>query len=229
MGQLELKAQIESIRTDFEEKLQCSEEQLKEVKLDKERLIRYMKASLEDIESERDSLRTTLAENVAVVIPVKEDSYKEEKKESEDNIPVSSPDNQARKESEDVVSSSETQRLMELEKDLKNFEQLRGRLAEKASKQAITIATLQEENEMKDEQLKSLNEMIEMLLGKKGKVEDNNRPWGQRISKLRDISQRKASDFLNLSRHGSMHGSRHGSMHGSRHGSMHGSLHGSMH
>jgi len=200
-SQLDVKAQIESIQTESEEKLQRSGEQLKEVKEDRERLVRDLKVSVEEIESERDSLRTILAENAEVVTPITEDSYSEEKKESEC-----------------VASISEAQRLIETEKDLKNFEQMRGRLAEKASEQVFTIATLQEENDIKDEQLKSLNEMVEMLLGKNCKEDDNNRPWGQRISKLRDLSQRGASGLLNRSRHGSMHGSRHGSMHGSQHG-----------
>ena len=94
---------------------------------------------------------------------------------------------------------------MELEKDLNDFERMRGRIAEKASKQADTIAMLLEENEMKDEQLKSLNEMVEMLLGKNGQAEardGKNRPWGQRISKLRDLSQHRALELLNRSRHG---------------------------
>ena len=200
-SQLDVKAQIESIQTESEEKLQRSGEQLKEVKEDRERLVRDLKVSVKEIESERDSLRTILAENAEAVTPITEDSYSEEKKESEC-----------------VASISEAQRLIESEKDLKNFEQMRGRLAEKASEQVFTIATLQEENDIKDEQLKSLNEMVEMLLGKNCKEDDKNRPWGQRISKLRDLSQRGASGLLNRSRHGSMHGSRHGSMHGSQHG-----------
>jgi hypothetical protein len=223
-SQLDVKTQIESIRTEFEEKLQHTEGQLIEVKLDRERLIRDLKLSVEEIELERDSLQSRLAENVAAELsfaPITQDNFNEEKKESED-LP-----------SEDIVAFSEAQRLMELEKDLENFNRMRGRVAEKASEQTFTIATLQEENDMKEQQLKSLNEMVEHLLGKNGKDGEegttdgsNNRPWGHKISNLRDRSQRKASELLSRSRHGSMHGgSRHGSsMHsGSRHGdSMHG-------
>mgnify|MGYP005695354903 FL=1 len=217
---LDVKMQTESIRTEFEEKLQHTEEQLMEVKIDRERLVRDLKLSVEEVELERDILRSRLVENAAAELsfaPITQDYFDEEKKESED-LP-----------SEKFVSSSEARRLMELEKDLENFNRMRGRLAEKASAQTFTIATLQEENDMKEQQLKSLNDMVEQLLGKNGKDGDegttggsnNNRPWGHRISNLRDRSQRKASALLSRSRHGSMHGgSRHeGSMHGgSRHG-----------
>jgi hypothetical protein len=222
-SQLDVKAQIESIRTEFEEKLQHTEEQLMEVKLDRERLVRDLKLSVEEIELERDSLRAHLSETAAAELsfmPIIQDNFNEEKKESEDLLPSENY----------IVSSSEAQRLRELEKDLENFNRMRGRLAEKASEQTFTIATLQEENDMKEQQLKSLNEMIETLLGKNGKDgeegttggSNHNRPWGHRISNLRDRSQRRASELLSRSRHGSsMHGgSRHGSsMHGgSRHG-----------
>jgi len=222
-SQLDVKAQIESIRTEFEEKLQHTEEQLMEVKLDRERLVRDLKLSVEEIELERDSLRAHLSETAAAELsfmPIIQDNFNEEKKESEDLLPSENY----------IVSSSEAQRLRGLEKDLENFNRMRGRLAEKASEQTFTIATLQEENDMKEQQLKSLNEMIETLLGKNGKDgeegttggSNHNRPWGHRISNLRDRSQRRASELLSRSRHGSsMHGgSRHGSsMHGgSRHG-----------
>ena len=217
---LDVKMQTESIRTEFEEKLQHTEEQLMEVKIDRERLVRDLKLSVEEVELERDILRSRLVENAAAELsfaPITQDYFNEEEKKESEDLP-----------SERFVSSSEARRLMELEKDLENFNRMRGRLAEKASAQTFTIATLQEENDMKEQQLKSLNDMVEQLLGKNGKDGDegttggsNNRPWGHRISNLRDRSQRKASALLSRSRHGSMHGgSRHeGSMHGGgRHG-----------
>lgn len=63
-----------------------------------------------------------------------------------------------------------------------NFDDMRNRFVEKSSKQAFAIAQLTEENEMKDEKIKSLLEMVEMLQGKQGVPQ---RAWGKRISNLR--------------------------------------------
>jgi len=203
-SQNELKERIGLMQTDFDDKLRRSEEELTKVKLDRERLVRDMKASVKDIESERDNLRTMLAEK-------SERNYREEKKESDVPTPPLSSDGDVKQESKDTVCTTDKQRLIELENEVKNFEQTSGRFAEKSSNQALAIATLQEENEMKDEQLKSLNEMVEYM--RKQLAEKSSRQvLGQRISNLRDLSQRTASDLFDRSRHGSnsMHGSRHG-------------------
>jgi len=204
-----VKAKVEQVRDEFKEKLKREEEKLKEVEDDRDRVVRDLKTSLQEIEAERDSLQAKLAGSTMRPIspaPINS-SYIEEKKEDEDvrSSPVLvSPQ-----------SSSEAELI-----------QMRSRFAEKASKQAFTIAQLTEENEMKDEQLKSLQEMVEMLLGKRngdGELidDDNNskRGWGKRISNLRARTQQRASDLRNRSRHG-------GSMHGSQHGTWHGSMHG---
>eukprot|EP00536_Pseudo-nitzschia_multiseries_P011855 jgi/Psemu1/244129/estExt_Genewise1.C_4280003 len=198
----EVKEQFEQIRTEFNQKLESKEVELTQIMEDRERLVRDLKASMKEVETERDNLLVELAEKNSVpatLPPLIENSYKEEKKESED--------------------------------DAVDFEQIQSRFAEKAAKQANTIAKLTEENEIKDEQLKALQDMVEMLLGNnKPEVRsEENRPWGQRISNLKAMSQRRASDLITRSRHGgSIHGSRHGgSIHGSRHGSRHeGSMHG---
>mmetsp|Transcript_19582 Transcript_19582/g.42599 ORF Transcript_19582/g.42599 Transcript_19582/m.42599 type:complete len:938 (-) Transcript_19582:260-3073(-) len=216
----EVKAQFEQIRTEFEEKLESRDEELRKVKEDRERLVRDLKASMKDVEAERDNLQVELNEKnaAAIVLPLlppralpTEDSFKEEKKESDEA---------------GLVSASSV-----AQNDAIHFEQMQSRFAEKASKQANKIAQLTEQNDIKDEQLKALQDMVEMLLGDKAEArqEDSNRPWGQRMSKLRAMSQRGATELMNRSRHGgSTHGSRHGSRHGTRHGaSMHGSMHGS--
>jgi len=205
-SQDDVKAQVEQIRDEFKEKLKRSEVQLKEVKEDRERVVRDLKTSVEEIEAERDNLQARFAGNTNIRIlpsPI-DDIFKEEKKESdEDMYLVASPVVVSPKSSADTDS-----------------EQMHIRFAEKASKQAYAIAHLTEDNEIKDEQLKSLHEMLETLLGNKSgdgdqRDEDSgNRPWGKRISRLRAISQQRASGLLTRSRQGSFSGSRHGSRHG---------------
>mmetsp|Transcript_10333 Transcript_10333/g.30231 ORF Transcript_10333/g.30231 Transcript_10333/m.30231 type:complete len:908 (-) Transcript_10333:308-3031(-) len=205
----EVKAQFEQIRMEFNQKLERKDEELNEIREDRERLVRDLKASMKEVETERDNLRAELTKKNAakpVLPPPIPPIFEEEKKESEENVIV-------------VASPIE-------EKEGIDFEQMQSRFAEKAAKQANTIAQLTEQNEIKDEQLKALHDMVEMLLGHKAeqRSEDNNGKWGQRISKFKLMSQQRATDLMNRSRHGgSIHGSRHGgSIHGSRHG---GSIH----
>ena len=156
-------------------------------------VIRDLKKSVEEMEADRDNLKSLLSTNTVFY-----DAACEEKKESDEDLCVVPPPA--------VVSPQSSGEA--------DFDQMRNRFVEKASKQAYTIAQLTEENEMKDEQLKSLQEMVEMLLGKRngeGEDEGGKRQWGKRLSNLR------AS--MNRSRHGSIGGSQHG-------GTWHGSLHG---
>jgi uncharacterized membrane-anchored protein YhcB (DUF1043 family) len=185
-SQEDVKTQVDYIREEFEEKLKRSEEQLKKVEEDRKRVVRDLKTSVDEIEAERDNLRIMLIGHTAT--PMME----EEKKESEEDMLVVTPPVSPK-------SSAES-----------DYEHL-SRFVEKASKQAFAIAQLTEENEIKDVQLKSLQEMVEMLLGQRngeGELldeENNKRPWGQRISNLRAKSQQRASDLLTRSRHGSKH------------------------
>ena len=209
----EVKAQVEQIREEYKEKLKKSEDLLKEVEEDRDRAIRDLKSSVEEIEIERDNLKEMLARTSLTPLPSMSvnETLEEEKKESdEDMMLVGTPV---------VISPKSTAAL--------DFEEMQSRFAEKASNQAFAIAKLTEENEMKDEQLKALQEMVEVLLGKRngdGKLKEGQgkRLWG-RISNLRAKSQQSASDLLNRSKHG---GTWHGSMHGSQHGSQHGTWHG---
>lgn len=199
----DVKVQVEYVREEFEEKLKKSEEELKEVKEDRDRVVRDLKASVEEIEAERDSMQAVLAGKTIISLSRSpsqvNESFEEEKEELDEDILVVTP----------VVSPTKFSET--------DFEQIHGRFAEKASKQAFTIAQLTEENEIKDEQLKSLQQMVEMLLGQRDGTDEeyNKRPvWGRRLSNLRTMSQNRASGMLNRSRHGSMHGSQHGSQHG---------------
>lgn len=190
-----VKAQVDQVREEFEEKLKESEAEMKEVIEDRDRVIRDLKTSVEEIEKERDNLKTLLeGKTIIPILPLHTDTDVEEKKDEE--IYETGPS---------IVSpTSEAE-----------FDLMRSRFAEKSSKQAFTIAQLSEENEMKDEQLKSLQEMVEMLLGKRNsdfelQEEGGKRQWGKRISQLRAMSQQSASNIINRSRHGSQHGSMHG-------------------
>ena len=180
-----VKAQVEQVRDEFREQLEKSEAKVNEVKEDRDRLVRDLKTSVEDVEAERDNLETILARNsITPISTLHSDAYiEEEKKESDEDMCAGEVD----------------------------FDQMRNRFIEKASTQAFAIAQLTEENEMKDEQLKSLQEMVEMLLGKRnGDGELREGAWGKRISRLRAVSQQSASNIINRSRHGSQHGSVHG-------------------
>jgi len=158
-NQEDVKTQVDYIREECEEKLKRSEEELKEVQEDRERVVRDVKSSVDELEAERDNLRIMLIGHGTSMM-------EEEKKESEEDMQPA------------VVSPKSSAEA--------DFEHLQSRFAEKASKQTFAIAQLTEDNEMKDEQLKALQEMVEMLLGQKGSDEENNkRPWGQRISNLR--------------------------------------------
>eukprot|EP00531_Pseudo-nitzschia_arenysensis_P006455 CAMPEP_0116133456 /NCGR_PEP_ID=MMETSP0329-20121206/10115_1 /TAXON_ID=697910 /ORGANISM="Pseudo-nitzschia arenysensis, Strain B593" /LENGTH=794 /DNA_ID=CAMNT_0003628087 /DNA_START=239 /DNA_END=2623 /DNA_ORIENTATION=- len=190
-----VKIQVEQVREEFEEKLKESEAEMKDVIEDRDRVIRDLKASVDEVEKERDNLKTLLGgKTIIPVFPQHTDAVVEEEKKEE--MYETGPS---------VVSpTSEPE-----------FDLMRSRFAEKASKQAFTIAQLSEENEMKDEQLKSLQEMVEMLLGKRNsdfelQEEGGKRQWGKRISQLRAMSQQSASNIINRSRHGSQHGSMHG-------------------
>ena len=179
-SQDEVKGQVDLIREEFKEKLRKSEEELRKFKEDQERVVRDLKKSVEEMETERNQLRATLSSNTVFY-----DSVEEEKKECDNdfaNVALTPAD--------------------------ANLELMQSRFVEKASKQAFTIAQLTEENEMKDEQLKSLQEMVEMLLGQRNGEGDpiDKRKWGQRLSNLRARSQQAASDLVNRSQHGSMHG-----------------------
>ena len=157
--QEDVKTQVDYIREEFEEKLKRSEDELKEVQEDRERVVRDLKSSVDELEADRDNLRIMLIGHGASMVEA-------EKKELEEDMQPA------------VVSPKSTAKA--------DFEHLQSRFAEKASAQAFAIAQLTEENEIKDEQLKALQEMVETLLGQKGSDEENNkRPWGQRISNLR--------------------------------------------
>ena len=56
-----VKAKVEQVRDEFKEKLKREEEKLKEVEDDRDRMVRDLKTSLQEIEAERDSLQAKLA------------------------------------------------------------------------------------------------------------------------------------------------------------------------
>jgi len=213
-SQDEVKAQVQKIREEFEKKLTKSEDMLKEVEEDRERAIRDLKSSVEEIERERDDLKTLLARTSLPTLHSMSvnESLEEEKKESDEEMMLVEPP---------VIIPQKPPKELD-------FEQMQSRFVEKASKQAFTIAKLTEENEVKDEQLKALQEMVEMLLGKRNaegtSIEgQGKRQWGRRISNLRARTQQSASNVLQRSKHsGTWHGSMHGSQHGSQHGTWHG-------
>lgn len=180
-SQDDVKVQVEYIREEFSAKLKNSQSELEEVKEDRDRVIRDLKASVEEIKAERDNLKAMLKGNIISPIMT---SHIEEKK-FDDGMFI--PGEVSPKSTIDV-----------------DFDDMRNRFVEKASQQAFTIAQLTEENEIKDEQLKSLHEMVEMLLGKRsgGGVpqEGGSRAWGKRISNLRsNVMNRRPLG-------GSMHG-----------------------
>jgi len=218
-SQDEAKILVDQVRDEFKEKLNRREEELNEVKDDHERIIRDLKTSVEEIEAERDNLKKMLtAKSISPIVTTQTYNYVEEEKKEDDS--VAEPPALV---SPNAFAETDSEKISNL-------------LAEKAAKQAFKIANLTEENEMKDEQLRSLQEMVEMLLGKRngeGELQEEGdgkrRAWGKRITNLRANTRQKASDILNRSGHGSQHGTWHGSQHGSQHGTWHGSQHGSHH
>jgi chromosome segregation ATPase len=180
------KAQMEKIQTDYETKLTTLESRLSSEKSEKERLVRDLKAALTEIEAERDQLKEKIDTNTARSAACDGEEKKEPEVEDE------------------VVA--DTEKMKKLEEELKQFERMKERLAEKACAQASTIATLTEANENKDAQLTSLQEMIEMLLSERD-ANDNTaaNQMMQRISSLRDKMREgagTAGGILNMSRHG---------------------------
>ncbi|KAG7342745.1 hypothetical protein IV203_020689 [Nitzschia inconspicua] len=185
--QEETKAQMEKIRSDYETKLTTLESTLSSERSEKQRLVRDLKTALEEVEAERDQLKANM--EVAAARSVANGGG-EEKKEPE---------------VEDEKSSDGT-KMCKLEEELKQFERMRERLAEKACAQASTIAALTEANENKDAQLTSLQEMIEVLLLER---EASDKTAGgqlrQRFSNLRDKMREgaeQAAGMLEMSRHG---------------------------
>ena len=192
-SQDDVKVQIEQVREEFEEKLKEGEAESKNVIEDRDRVIRDLKISVEEVEKERDNLKNFMSENtiggLLPILPQPTDfGVVEEKKESDGMYEAGPPG---------IVSPTSTSEA--------EFDVMRSKFAEKASRQAFAIAQLTEENEIKDEQLKSLQEMVEMLLGKRNsdfEPNEDKRQWGKRISNLRSsINQR-----VQGSMHGSMHG-----------------------
>ena len=159
-SQDEVRVQVKRIKEEFSEKLKHSQAELQEVREDRDRVVRDLKASVEEIQAERDNLKAMLEGNI--ISPIMTSHITEEKK-VDDGIFISAE-----------VSPKSTIDA--------NFDDMRNRFVEKSSKQAFAIAQLTEENEMKDEQIKSLLEMVEMLQGKQGVPQ---RAWGKRISNLR--------------------------------------------
>jgi len=183
----ENKAKIDKMQSDYETRLQSLEEQLSKEVSDRERLVRDLKSSLGELESERNQLQEDIANLRIIQESNKKSSEGEEKKEQD---------------SEDKAAYE--QKMKKLEDELKQFERMRERLAEKACAQASTIATLQEENENKEAQLASLNEMIESLIEEREAGSANQ--LRQRMFNLRDKVRERADivkdHVINRSQHG---------------------------
>jgi len=188
-----VKVQIEQVREEFEVKSKESEAELKNVIEDRDRVIRDLKISVEEVEKERDNLKNFMSENtIGGLLPIL-------------SLPTDFGVVEEKKESDGLYEAGPTAMVSPTSTSEAEFDVMRSKFAEKASKQAFTIAQLTEENEIKDEQLKSLQEMVEMLLGKRNsdfEPNEDKRQWGKRISNLRSsINQR-----VQGSMHGSMHG-----------------------
>ncbi|KAL3920532.1 MAG: hypothetical protein SGILL_003215 [Bacillariaceae sp.] len=195
--QEETKAQMEKIQTEYEGKLTTLEQSLSTEKSERERLVRDLKTALEEMETERDQLKAKVSEKPAAF------------------------DGEEKKEADGEVSAADVEKMKKLEEELKQFERMRERLAEKACTQATAIATLTEANENKEAQLNSLQEMIEMLLQERDSQDNTTaNQMKHRMSSLRDKMREKAAQVKeqvqDRSSHGGVFGSQHGL--GSQHG-----------
>jgi hypothetical protein len=197
--QEETKAKIEEIQSEYENKLKTLEENLSAEKSERERLVRDLKTALEEMEAERDQLKTKIATSSDLAV------Y----------------DGEEKKEVDPEVSAADAEKMRKLEEDLKQFEKMRERLAEKACAQATTIATLTEANENKEAQLNSLQEMIEMLLQER-EAHDNTtaNKVRQRMSNFREKMREGANHMKEQVKDRSQHG---GVFGGSQHGGVFGS------